>query len=121
MIIRKIEICNFRIFYKENTFELTDGLNLILGWHGDGKTTFFDALEWLFRTDGTNKMDTKYISKKRIEELLLNKSDYVRVTMTYEHKGKIKALEKSFRFTKSFDGEVSTSNYTFSRERWSVL
>ena len=45
MVIRKIEICNFRIFYKENAFELLDGLNLILGWHGDGKTTFFDALD----------------------------------------------------------------------------
>lgn len=113
MIIRKIEICNFRIFYKENTFELTDGLNLILGWHGDGKTTFFDALEWLFRTNGTNKMDTKFISKKRIEELLANESDDVRATITYEHKGKVKVLEKSFRFTKSLDGEVRTSNYTF--------
>ena len=113
MVIRKIEICNFRIFYKDNAFELLDGLNLILGWHGDGKTTFFDALDWLFRTDGTNKMDTKYISKKRIEELFSGDSDNVRVAMTYEHKGKVKVLEKAFRFTKSFDDEVGTTNYTF--------
>ena len=117
MVIRKIEICNFRIFYKDNAFELLDGLNLILGWHGDGKTTFFDALDWLFRTDGTNKMDTKYISKKRIEELFSGDSDNVRVAMTYEHKGKVKVLEKVFRFTKSFDDEVGTTNYT--RWRWS--
>ena len=114
MVIRKIEICNFRIFYKDNTFELSDGLNLILGWHGDGKSTFLDALEWLFRTDGTNKMDTKFISKKRSEELFCGDSDNVRVAMTYEHKGKTKVLEKTFRFTKSIDGEVGTSNYSFS-------
>ena len=113
MVIKKIEIYNFRIFYKENVFELTNGLNLILGWHGDGKTTFFDALEWLFRTDGTRITETNFIPKKRIEELSSGDSDNVRVAMTYEHNGKIKVLEKSFLFTKSFDGEVSTSNYTF--------
>lgn len=43
-----------------------------------------------------------------------NSSDDVRVAMTYEHKGRTKALEKMFHFTKSFDGEVTTSNYTFS-------
>ncbi len=113
MIIQKIEICNFRSYYKSNTFELANGLNLIIGSNGDGKTTFYEALEWLFRTDGTNKMDSKYISKKRIEELFSNESDDVRVSMTYEHKGTIKTLEKMFHFTKSFDGEVSTSNYSY--------
>ncbi len=57
MIIQKIEIENFRSYYKQNSFELTNGLNLIIGSNGDGKTTFYEALEWLFRTDGTNKMD----------------------------------------------------------------
>lgn len=113
MIIKQIEIQNFRLYYKQNTFEFTNGLNLIIGGSGDGKTTFFDAVEWLFRTDGTNKMDTKLISKKRIEDLLPNDSDDVRVAMIYEHKGKTKTLEKSFRFTKSFEGEMSTSNYSF--------
>ena len=114
MVIKKIEIYNFRIFYKKNVFEFVNGLNLILGWHGDGKTTFFDALEWLFRTDGTRITETNFIPKKRIEELSSGDSDNVRVAMTYEHNGKIKVLEKTFRFTKSFDGEVSTSNYIFS-------
>ena len=114
MIIQRIEIDNFRSYYKSNAFELENGLNLIIGSNGDGKTTFYEALEWLFRTDGTNKMDSKFISKKRIEELFANESDDVRVAMTYEHKGVIKTLEKMFHFTKSFDGEVSTSNYTFS-------
>ena len=113
MIIQKIEIQNFRSYYKFNTFELINGFNLIIGSNGDGKTTFYEALEWLFRTDGTNKMDVKYISKKRSEELFTNDSDEVRVAMTYEHKGKQKTLEKTFRFTKSFDGEISTSNYSF--------
>lgn len=70
MIIKKIEIENFRSYYKSNVFELVNSLNLIIGSNGDGKTTFYEALEWLFRTDGTSKADTKLISKKRSEELL---------------------------------------------------
>ena len=31
----------------KNTFELSKGLTLIIGGNGDGKTTFFEALEWL--------------------------------------------------------------------------
>ena len=112
MIIQKIEIQNFRSYYKSNTFELGTGLNLIIGSNGDGKTTFYDALEWLFRTDGTAKMDSKLISKKRCEELFANDSDDVRVSMTYEHKGQIKIIEKRFHFTKSFDGEIGMSNYS---------
>lgn len=114
MIIQKVEINNFRSYYKSNSFEFINGLNLIIGSNGDGKTTFYEALEWLFRTDGTAKMDSKFISKKRIEELSIDDSDNVLVSMTYEHKGAIKTLEKTFRFTKSFDGEVTTSNFSFS-------
>lgn len=114
MVIKKIEVCNFRLFYKTSTFELSDGLNLIIASNGDGKTTLYDALGWLFRTDGTNKMDMRFISKKRIDELTVGDSDKVRVTMTYENNGKNKILEKSFHFTKSLDGEVSISNFSFS-------
>lgn len=113
MIIKKIAIDNFRSYYKKNEFELINGLNLIIGSNGDGKTTFYEALEWLFRTDGTFKMDTKFISKKRSEELLPGESDDVRVAVTYEHKGNVKTLEKMFHFTKSYDGEITTSNYSF--------
>ncbi|MDY3847797.1 MAG: AAA family ATPase [Prevotella sp.] len=113
MIIRKIEIENFRSYYKSNSFELNNGLNLIIGSNGDGKTTLFEALEWLFRTDGTMKMDTKFISQKRVDELEYKESDNVRVAMIYEHKGNIKTLEKTFRFTKNLDGNVGTSNYSY--------
>lgn len=114
MIIQKIEIQNFRSYYGKNCFELANGLNLIIGSNGDGKTTFYEALEWLFKTDGTTQMDAKYISKKRIYELDSNQSDDVRVAVTYKHNGMTKTLEKMFHFTKSIDeNEISTSNYTF--------
>ncbi|MGN0067010.1 MAG: AAA family ATPase [Bacteroides sp.] len=113
MIIQKIEIQNFRSYYRSNLFELTNGFNLIIGSNGDGKTTFYEALEWLFRTDNTKKMEEGYISKKRCEDLLPGEADNVSVSMTYEHDGTIKVLEKNFRFTKSFDNEIDLSNYSF--------
>lgn len=96
MIIKKIEIENFRSYYKSNVFELVNSLNLIIGSNGDGKTTFYEALEWLFRTDGTSKADTKLISKKRSEELFADESADVRVAMTYEHKGMSRLWKKVF-------------------------
>lgn len=113
MIIQKIEIQNFRSYYRSNLFELTNGFNLIIGSNGDGKTTFYEALEWLFRTDDTKKMEEGYISKKRSEDLLPGESDNVSVSMTYEHDNKTKVLEKNFRFTKTLDNEIDLSNYSF--------
>lgn len=112
MIIQKIEIKNFRSYYGDNEFDFSNGLNLIIGGNGDGKTTLFEAFDWLCKT-GRPIMDTRLISKKRTEELESNESDNVRVAMTYEHEGKKKTLEKSFRFTKASDGFITTQNYTF--------
>ena len=113
MIIKSLEIQNFRSYYKSNLFNFCDGLNLIIGSNGDGKTTLFEALEWVFRTDDVVKTDVKFISKKRAEELFSGDSDNVAVSVTYEHNGCQKILEKKFRFTKSYNGDITTSNYEF--------
>ena len=47
MILKSMNIKNFRSYYGDNTFEFSQGLTLIIGDNGDGKTTFFEALEWL--------------------------------------------------------------------------
>ena len=47
MIIKKLVIKNFRSYYGEKVFEFRKGLNLILGANGDGKTTFYDALDFV--------------------------------------------------------------------------
>ena len=40
MIIKNINIRNFRSYYGENSFDFSSGLTLIIGDNGDGKTTF---------------------------------------------------------------------------------
>ena len=76
MIIKKIVITNFRSYYGENTFELSKGLTLIIGGNGDGKTTFFEALEWLFNTSQTEDKTERVLSAKRKKELLDNETEF---------------------------------------------
>ena len=107
MKIEKITIQNFRSYYGENLIEFNDGLTLVIGDNGDGKTTFFEVLEWLFDTrDAENKADNRnypnFISAKRLSELSDDEKDVVRVEMLFDHDGK-KLVEKQFIFSKDGD------------------
>ncbi len=113
MIIKSIIIENFRSYYGENSIVFSDGLNLVIGANGDGKTTLFEALEWLYDTVGKMpKTDAKYVSKKKISELLEGESSKVKVSMTYTNNDGVRIFEKSFKFTKNLSGELSISNFT---------
>ena len=117
MIIKEIRIKNFRSYYGDNNrFEFSDGLTLILGDNGDGKTTFFEALEWLFKTelDRGNK-ELENVSEMRKSKLEIGEQDEVSVFMSFEHDG-LKSVEKSFSFERTGDttyraGKVSYTGY----------
>ena len=94
MKLNKIVIKNFRSYYGETCFELSEGLTLIIGDNGDGKTTFFEALEWLFDTSKDIKSESN-ISEMRKSELAIGESDEVSVTLVFEHSGE-KEIRKSF-------------------------
>lgn len=112
MIIKNITLENFRSYYGVNQIEVGDRLTLMIGANGEGKTTLFEALEWLFdTTDLMPKVDTKYVSKKKIADLESTESANVRVSMTYLCNGSERIYEKSFKFTKTLAGEISPSNF----------
>ena len=111
MIVKKITIKNFRSYYGENEFDLKDGLTLIIGDNGDGKTTFFEALEWLFNTS-THDVKKSNISAKRRKELGDGESDEVRVCIAFQHEDGDKIVEKSFQFANE-DGNIITRNFVF--------
>lgn len=95
MIIKEIRIKNFRSYYGDNNkFEFSDGLTLILGDNGDGKTTFFDALQWLFNTM-IDKGNIDHMSEMRKSKMEIGEQEEVSVTMLFEHDGE-KSVEKSF-------------------------
>lgn len=111
MKLNKIIIKNFRSYYCENCFELSDGLTLVIGDNGDGKTTFFEALEWLFDTSKDNKSESN-ISEMRKTEMGIGDSDEVSVTMTFDHRGE-KEICKKFLFEKDTNGSVKTRDFSF--------
>ena len=111
MKLNKIIIKNFRSYYGENCFELSDGLTLVIGDNGDGKTTFFEALEWLFDTSKDNKSESN-ISEMRKAEMGIGDSDEVSVTMTFDHRGE-KEICKKFIFEKDINGSVRTRDFSF--------
>lgn len=110
MIIKSVTINNFRSYYGESTFEMSKGLTLIIGGNGDGKTTFFEALEWLLDTASENK-DLSLISEMRKSELDEDEEDVMSVSMIFEHNGE-KEVTKSLTFTKQ-NGSCRVTNFAF--------
>ena len=111
MIIKSVVIKNFRSYYGENRFKFSDGLTLVIGDNGDGKTTFFEALLWLFNTSiENNSIDNA--SEMRKSKLEVGESDEVLVCMTFEHDGE-KSVEKSFKFERKSESYFSTSKIVF--------
>ena len=111
MILKSINIKNFRSYYSENLFELSDGLTLIIGGNGDGKTTFFEALEWLFNTS-TEDIKESNISAKRKSELEIGENEEVLVSVKFEHNGE-KEIEKSFTFERISADDFQCRNFNF--------
>ena len=112
MRLKEIKIRNFRSYYgNDNIFELSPGLTLILGDNSDGKTTFFEALEWLFYTATEDKSEAN-ISEKRKSELVEGEEDTVSVTLSFDHDGE-KELIKSYVFKKGTNNSVLTYGYKF--------
>lgn len=112
MIIKEIRIKNFRSYYGDNNkFEFSDGLTLILGDNGDGKTTFFEALQWLFNTT-IDKGNIDNMSEMRKSKMEIGEVDVVSVFMSFEHDGE-KSVEKSFSVERTGESSfrVGTLNY----------
>lgn len=112
MILKEIEIHNFRSYYGHNNiFKLSPGLTLILGDNGDGKTTFLEALEWLFYTASEDKTESN-VSEKRKSEMVPDECDFCSVSIKFDHGGE-KELIKRFYFKKLPGGRYTTYNYEF--------
>lgn len=109
MIIRKIQIDNYLCYYDTNTFELSEGLNIILGENGEGKTKFFEAVDWLF--NGENRELEMLVSAKKLDVTEIGDSFRVRVSMNVEQYGEKSIITKSFLAKKEKSNECSTSSY----------
>lgn len=111
MKIKKLTICNFRSYYGKKEFVFGDRLNLILGSNGDGKTTFFEALDWVLTPSEAARQNKE--PEVKLESLIsakmfrnLHDGDkakvYVSVEISYntEKLSKNKIIERCFTVTK---------------------
>ena len=115
MVLNELLIRNFRSYYGDsNRFEFNpNGLTLVIGDNGDGKTTFFEALEWLFDTTGLReKDDINNVSEMRKSQMVIGDVDEVRVTIKFFHEGE-KELTKSFSFKKTNVNRIEIINREF--------
>ena len=113
MIIKKLTIKNFRSYYGEQSFEFSNRLNLILGANGDGKSTLFEAITWVFATDGrNNEMTTSsLVSQKFFASLPPAGFGEVRVSAYVRHTNRDYIVERSFLVTKGDDGKMKISDH----------
>jgi DNA sulfur modification protein DndD len=111
MIIKQVKIQNFLSYYDIKKFEFNSGLNIILGNNGEGKTKFFDALEWLFYETKTEKDEV--ISKKKLELTTNGDKFIVSVEVEIEHNNETTLFVKSFEVEKIDNLEFKTSKIEF--------
>lgn len=109
MIIKKVVIENFLCYYDKKEFVFADGLNIILGENGEGKTKFYEALVWLFNGNIRNRKSL--ISAKKLNELEEDNSFKVEVKIQVEQHGVIKQISRFFRFEKKGD-DINTYSYS---------
>jgi DNA sulfur modification protein DndD len=109
MIIKKISIENYLCYCGVKEFELSDGLNIILGENGEGKTKIFEAIDWLF--NGRNSELNSLVSAKTLNDTVIGEEFRVRVAITVEQYDEKKIISKSFTVKKTAENECSTASY----------
>ena len=113
MIIKSLEIRNFRSYYATNHFDFSDGLTLIIGDNGDGKTTFFEALQWLFDTTPKGQASIDNVSEMCKSKLEIGESNTVMVSINFDHDGE-KVLEKSYTVERTGETYYQVKGFKFS-------
>lgn len=100
MLIKRIEMQNFRQFIGKNLIEFacdkTKNITMIMGENGAGKTTLAQAFLWVLYGE-TDFKDKKVISKKAIEN---DDEAWVRVDLTVEEDNKDYIISRIQKVTK---------------------
>lgn len=116
MRIKQVVITNYQCYYGRNVFDFVEGVNIIHGANGHGKTKFFEAIEWLFN-DSLCNLDGLISQKAVHTEIKEGIEVPVSVRMTVTQNNEVKTIEKLFIAKKNNENiNVSKPNLTGIRE-----
>jgi len=133
MILTKAQLKNFMCYYDENVFEFSEGINVVIGDNGYGKSKLFDAIYWVmydrcFDTSADEFKTTKQLNDKLISDRAVHETEQgnvncsVSLTFYDSRKENTYTIERSLSATKNEDkvtyGNTSTERVT---ERKGVL
>lgn len=77
MVIQKVELNNFKSYYGNQVFNFKNGLNIVSGKIGTGKTSLYAAFQWILLDGMSHKdnIDEDFILNKKFEFESLKKSN----------------------------------------------
>jgi DNA sulfur modification protein DndD len=133
MILKSIELNDFMCYAGPNRFAFTEGINLIIGDNGYGKSKLFDAFYWvmydqLFDTSRKEFRETRFLKKQIISDKALHEADEGMVTASVlislqNDRGHEFELERRYSVRKLIDGvkEDETSEFIIRKKEMEFL
>jgi DNA sulfur modification protein DndD len=114
MILRKIEVRNFRQLFGTNEIEFAPpgdaNVTIILGTNGAGKTTLLNAFLWCLYGHFDLQNPLEIISHKAVQEASVGGELEVSVRLVFEAEGRVHHASRTLRVQKKEGGRLERLN-----------
>jgi exonuclease SbcC len=106
--LKSISIENFRAYRKKKEFNFGSSITVLYGPNGFGKTSFFDAVDFVV-TGGVGRLDKPSSGLSKIAKHLDSKDDPTQVSLTFERAGKEHVISRNLNAPNdaTLDGKVA--------------
>jgi exonuclease SbcC len=92
--LKSISIENFRAYRKKKDFELGSAITVLYGPNGFGKTSFFDAVDFVV-TGGVGRLERPNGGLSKVAKHLDSKDEPTQVSLTFERAGKTHVISRN--------------------------